>query len=443
MRLLKPAQPETLLALLCCVASVAPIAMSYPFGSPPILGCSGLTVAALAAGFFIGKRNAHKMGAVGSAQRQDTAPEEITAIPMVEDVVATVDIEPVGDNVILLEKERQQRAVGQSSPISDIEHIATQLDQYPAYTDLLTLQLQSVTSVSQNAAENLLASLLEVDRRVTALMDFLQSAGSNDSSERILGRIEDQLSGCRQHLSDLSHQQESAASEAVAFQSKLADETQNVLGVLNGVQRLARQTTMLSLNVSIEAARVGDLGKGFAVIAQEIRSLAGEVQQLADNVHERVSGLMSSVHVDLREQAKRRQDNETAAMGNVSDALGLLTTNLVLLLQHQREVLGRIKAENEDIAEPIISMMGSIQFQDIVRQQIEQVVAMAQEVKAHIAAIKEGLWDPSALMSLELLAEKLDKLSSSYVMREQREIHGAVLGKSSPAEAAVASIELF
>ncbi|WP_337271230.1 methyl-accepting chemotaxis protein [Oryzifoliimicrobium ureilyticus] len=347
------------------------------------------------------------------------------------------------DNVIDFDRSVTER-IGVLEPMTaDIERLASHLSEYPVYVDLLKQQLHSVATVSQNAAESLLASLLDVDQRVTTLMSFLQSAGSSDSSERILGRIEDQLSGCRQHLVNLAEEQKQSSLDSIAFQSKLAAETDSVLEVLDGVQQIARQTTMLSLNVSIEAARVGDLGKGFAVIAHEIRSLAGEVRNLADNVHERVSGLMASVGADLREQSRKRQDTETQAMGKVTDALGLLTTNLLLLLQHQREVLGRVKSENEDIAEPILSMMGSIQFQDIVRQQIEQITSMAQEVEKHIGEMRQGLATPMTIMGIETLTEKLEKMSSFYVMREQRDIHSAVLGTGGAVAAPVVSIELF
>ncbi len=346
-------------------------------------------------------------------------------------------------NVIDFEKAVAERRGIVEPSADDIHRLVAQLSEYPAYVDLLKRHLHSVTTVSQDAAESLLKSLLDVDQQVTTLMGFLQSAGSSDSSERILGRIEDQLSGCRQHLVNLGEEQKQSSLDAVAFQAKLAAETDSVLKVLDGVQQIARQTTMLSLNVSIEAARVGDLGKGFSVIAHEIRSLASEVQHLADNVHERVSGLMLSVGADLKEQSQKRQDTETLAMSKVTDALGLLTTNLVLLLQHQREVLCRVKSENEDIAQPILSMMGNIQFQDIVRQQIEQIASMAQEVDAHIGDVRDSLATPATILQIDMLTERLDRLSSSYVMRAQRNIHSTVLGNGGPAADPVDSIELF
>ncbi|WP_175386536.1 methyl-accepting chemotaxis protein [Rhizobium sp. 9140] len=416
--------------------------MLFPQTPLPLLvfTIGALLVAAFRTGQIVGGRTAraNRSADAAFAIDQDSSAESVEATMRL-----ALEQDDRAGNVIDFQTVVAERS-GIAEPLADdMDRIVAQLGEYPAYVDLLKRQLHSVTTVSQDAAESLLKSLLDVDQRVTTLMGFLQSAGSSDSSERILGRIEDQLSGCRQHLVNLGDEQKQSSLDAVAFQSKLAAETDSVLQVLDGVQQIARQTTMLSLNVSIEAARVGDLGKGFAVIAHEIRSLAGEVQHLADNVHERVSGLISSVGADLREQSQKRQDTETLAMGKVTDALGLLTTNLVLLLQHQREVLGRVKAENEDIAQPIMAMMGSIQFQDIVRQQIEQITSMAQEVETHVGEMRDGLATPSTIQQIEMLTERLDRLSSSYVMREQRDIHSAVLGHGGSAAAAVVSIELF
>jgi methyl-accepting chemotaxis protein len=346
------------------------------------------------------------------------------------------------DNAASLEIVEMDDEEDAFNATSNIDYAARQLDQFPAYVDILTRQLSSVSDVSKDAAETLMDQLQDVDQRIGTLLAFVHTSGSTESSELTIGRIEEQLSVCRGHLTTMVERQKQSARIAFAHRERIAQETVTVLSVLDGVHKIARQTTMLSLNVSIEAARVGDLGKGFAVIANEIRDLAGEVQSLAGNVHSRVTDLMKAIGNDLEEQCKGREEGENITMGDISDSLSLLTGNLVLLLQHQREVLGRVKSENERIAEPIITMMGSIQFQDIVRQQIEQVVAMASEVGGHMQVVRDVLNEPGPDLAIVDLTEKLDSLSSAYVMQGQRDIHHAVLG-SGMSGSAVAKIELF
>lgn len=406
----------------------------------PALGVS-IASSALVIGLMAGRRAAVGRYAMAHASELMEVTEPDAALP--QDEFSRLEMQAPSPDVIDLATERLSRQSAAAELPTAVEEVAEQLSEFPAFVNLMTLHLESVTRVSQDATEKLMPRLLEVDGRMTSLLGYVQSAGSGDSSERILANIENQLSTCRTQLGDLGAQQAAASQEAIAFRDRLTKDTKDVLGVLNGVHRMARQTTMLSLNVSIEAARVGDLGKGFAVIGHEIRELASEVQQLADDVHERVSGLMADVESGLSHQSRRREESENAAMRSVSDALGSLSGNLERMLEHHRDVLARVRTENEEIAEPIMAMMASMQFQDIVRQQIEQITAMTSAVGSHISSLGEGLREPARLSELGTLSGRLDTLAASYVMREQREIHGSVLGEGATAEAAVARIELF
>jgi hypothetical protein len=215
-----------------------------------------------------------------------------------------------------------------------------------------------------------------------------------------------------------------------------------VLKVLEGVNAIARQTTMLSFNVSIEAARAGDLGRGFAVIGDEIRKLASEVQLLSKDVRERVETLMRSVTVDLQQKAEQRESGERAAIANIAETLGALTDNLMTLITHQRDILFKVERENEAVAKPLMEIMGSIQFQDIIRQQLEQLVGMAESVAGHVASIGDLLGTPQEEGDFASLSDKLDALYGSYVMERQRQNHRAAQGRAVTQDGG-ARIELF
>ncbi|OLP61799.1 hypothetical protein BJF93_19080 [Xaviernesmea oryzae] len=319
-----------------------------------------------------------------------------------------------------------------------------ELESFPVYVDLLNRQLGSVIQVSEGAAQTLLTQLMDVDGRITNLLQFIQTAGNDGGAEASIREIEQRLSQSRQMLTNLVEQQRAAAEDALSHRQRFAEETGSVLEVLDRVHRVAKQTTMLSLNVSIEAARVGDLGKGFAVIGHEIRNLAAEVQQLAHDVHAKVSSLMDSVASEILHQAERREQSEHEAMDDISEAIGALSGNLGTLLSHQRQVLSRVEAENEKIGAPIMAMMGSIQFQDIVRQQIEQLISMSSEVDTHMRLVGDSLEDGACAAEFETLAQRLEAMSGAYVMENQRQDHRTAMGQADAGgAAAVPKIELF
>ncbi|MBY6243058.1 methyl-accepting chemotaxis protein [Methylosinus sp. Sm6] len=318
---------------------------------------------------------------------------------------------------------------------TDFETLVTTFDGFPLYVDILNRQLRAISDTSSEAAEALLSDLSAVDRRLDTLLDLIRQR-QGQSEHRIneaLCDIEQSLSAYKALLDDFGARERTRegneAANAEKFRCKIADETKELLTALHDVRRIAKQTTMLSFNVSIEAARAGELGPGFSIIGMEIRTLADEVQQLANNLHARVHALMTSISDSLLTQSETREKHHREAMERIASFLDGLSGNLARVLQQQvrgyhADLIKQMANENERLAEPIMAMMGSIQFQDIVRQQVEQLVEMSSAVGAHIATLR-GRLDEAGRPPLgePSLADLLDGLSSDYVTEEQRNVH--------------------
>jgi hypothetical protein len=337
---------------------------------------------------------------------------------------------------------------------ADFETIVTTFDGYPMYVDILNRQLRLISDTSSEAAEALLSDLSAVDRRLEALLDLIRQR-QGQSEHRIneaLCDIEQSLSAYKSLLDDFGARERTRegreAEDAERFRRRIADETKDLLAALHDVRRIAKQTTMLSFNVSIEAARAGELGPGFSVIGMEIRTLAEEVQQLANNLHARVHALMTSINDSLLTQSETREKHHREAMERIASFLDGLSGNLARVLQQQvrgyhADLIKQMANENARLAEPIMAMMGSIQFQDIVRQQVEQLVEMSSAVGAHIATLR-GRLDESGRSPPDerSLADLLDGLSSDYVTEEQRNVH-RLASRGSAAVDGAPRIELF
>ena len=104
--------------------------------------------------------------------------------------------------------------------------------------------------------------------------------------------------------------------------SSLAKESQNIIAVLDVIRGIAEQTNLLALNAAIEAARAGEQGRGFAVVADEVRTLASRTQQSTENINQMLGRLEHSVTdaVAAIEQGAIEVDSVVAVSAQLSEA---------------------------------------------------------------------------------------------------------------------------
>jgi len=162
---------------------------------------------------------------------------------------------------------------------------------------------QVATAMSQ-----MTATVHEVARNAEAAAASTQSADSKVSSgsevvRQTLGRI-NQLAAAMQ-----------AATQSIEH---LSHETQSIGSVLDVIKSVAEQTNLLALNAAIEAARAGEQGRGFAVVADEVRSLAAKTQSSANEI----SGMIANLQQASRQAVQAMQAGEARTRHAVEEAEG-------------------------------------------------------------------------------------------------------------------------
>ena len=332
--------------------------------------------------------------------------------------------------------------VPEPAPAQDTTHLRVQLAGFPVFTEIVIDQLQSVSQLTDETAKTIFEKLSTIDAKFTELLNFIRQAGSSKAVSTVIEQIETRTQESRDQLADLGQRHRAASELAHQHRAKIAADTQRVLESLEGVNDIARHTTMLSLNVSIEAARAGDAGKGFAVIASEIRRLASQVQTISSDVKTRVETLMHSITVELKQRTEERENEDVQALAKFSASLDWLADDVGTIVSHQGEVLQKVEAESEAVAHPIIEIMGSVQFQDIVRQRLEQLEGLLTTVDDHVAELRESLPGRDGEDDDAPLMRKLDAAYGDFRMHSQRQsFHAARDGVE--VEDATPLIEMF
>ncbi|AAO11091.1 methyl-accepting chemotaxis protein [Vibrio vulnificus] len=148
--------------------------------------------------------------------------------------------------------------------------------------------------------------------------------------------------------------------------TRMSDDTKQISTVLQVIGDIAEQTNLLALNAAIEAARAGEQGRGFAVVADEVRALAARTQQSTAQINEMLAKLKNTTENVVNEMGSTRtRCEETAERTNhVMDSLNVVTDS-VAEINNLNTLMATSAMEQRQVTQEVSKNMAAIQ--EIVR----------------------------------------------------------------------------
>ena len=273
------------------------------------------------------------------------------------DLSATVEVTR-RDEIGQLMQAMQQMGAGLSTIVSGlqagIEQLASSAQSLSAVTEQTNLEVSSQKEETEQVAtamNQMTATVHDVARNAEEAAQAAQTAD---------GKVESGQQVVRQSMARIEQLADSATSASSSIES-LSAEIQNIGTVLSVIKSVAEQTNLLALNAAIEAARAGEQGRGFAVVADEVRALAKRTQQSTEEIERLVSALRSAAQSSVQQIQNSGELVKLAVSDalQTESALGSIAA-AVSLIQQMNQQIAAAAEEQSSVAEEINRSVTSI-----------------------------------------------------------------------------------
>ncbi|MES9869867.1 MAG: methyl-accepting chemotaxis protein [Sedimenticola sp.] len=242
----------------------------------------------------------------------------------------------IGQSAEAIRETLREELIGVTDASENLGTTTSRLTEVISSTRHGVLSQQQEIEQVATAINQMTATVREISANAHAAADAATEADKEANTGRDI---------VEQTIQDID-QLSSKIGDASATIAQLQQESDNIGAIIDVIQGISEQTNLLALNAAIEAARAGEAGRGFSVVADEVRALAGRTQdatlEIKDMIERLQTGSQTAVTV-MTDSQKRAEDSADRA-----SAAGSALSNITRSVAHINEVNDQIATAAEE-----------------------------------------------------------------------------------------------